>query len=150
MFLKHIPLGFFTLLAWQMAVQTSVGPGQKAEDEATEPTPRLINIIDRSSVLLFDSPDPKSIADTFPFDTTTRTGSQSADRVVVTAGYSENLIISSLACGSSISSLQISQTALERSQVRINPRCDIRMSRREQMKNGRNQGREKDTIDKQR
>lgn len=80
MFLKHIPLGFFTLLTWQMTVQTLVGPGQKAKDEATEPTPGLINIIDRSSVLLFDSSDPESIADTIPFDTTAWTGSQSANR----------------------------------------------------------------------
>lgn len=80
-----------------MAVQTSVGPGQKAEDRATGPTPRLINIIDRSSGLTALT---QKVRGHIPVR---RIGSHQrlVDRVVGTGGYSKNLIISSLARGPS-------------------------------------------------
>lgn len=119
MFLKHIPLGFFTLLAWQMAVQTSVGSGQKAEDEATEPTPWLINIIDWSSVLLSDSwprkhrghiPVRHNGSDRQSVSRSSRFDSRLFQK-------SNNKFISSWP----LYSLQISRTALENSQVGTDP-----------------------------
>lgn len=84
-----------------MAVQTSVKSGQKAEDGATEPTLRLINIIDRSSVLTaLTQKTPRTysrLLDTPP----AQTSDQSANRESLAADYSKNLIISSLARGSS-------------------------------------------------
>lgn len=90
--LKYIPLVGF--LAWQMAVQTSAEPRQKAEDGVTEPTPRLINIIDRSSVLTALTQKARA-------DTSSHRHGTPADRESLAGGYSKNLIISSLARGSS-------------------------------------------------